>query len=128
MSSPLDSLLSDLLGSNCWMSEDGVTSTCDPKHIFKQFATLLCKVVGFIVNDINIRSSDIVEQLVLLPDMTFEKACQLLDPSDKQNVPKAVALLQSLLQIKHLPISPDPTINQCWDAISFVAEIFGYFL
>jgi hypothetical protein len=80
------------------------------------------------VNDINIRPSEIVEQLVLLSEMTFEKACQLLDPSDKQNVPKAVALLQSLLQIKHLPISPDPTINWRQDAISFVAEIFGYFL
>src|SRR5882762_5358081 len=110
------------------MSEDGVTSTCDPKHIFKQLATLLCKVVVFIVNDINIRASDIVEQLVLLPDMTLEKACQLLDPSDKQNVPKAVALLQSLLQIKQLSKSPDPTINRRRDAISFVAEIFGYFL
>jgi len=80
------------------------------------------------VNDVNIRPSDIVEQLALLPEMTFEKACQLLDPSDKQNVPKAVTLLQSLLQIKHLPTSPDPTINWRRNAISFVAEIFGYFL
>lgn len=80
------------------------------------------------VNDVNIRPSDIVEQLALLPEMTFEKACQLLDPSDKQNVPKAVTLLQSLHQIKHLPTSPDPTINWHRNAISFVAEIFGYFL
>jgi hypothetical protein len=35
MSSPLGHLLCDLLGFNCWTSEDGVTSTCDPKHIFK---------------------------------------------------------------------------------------------
>lgn len=111
-SEPLGNLLSDLLGFNCWTSKDGVISTCDPKHIFKRFATLLCNVSGFMVNDINIRPTDIVEQLALLPDMTFEKACQLLDPSDKQNVPKAVTLLQSLLQIKHLPLSPNPTINQ----------------
>jgi hypothetical protein len=80
------------------------------------------------VNDINIRPSDIVEQLALLPEMTFEKACQLLDPPDKQNVPKAVTLLQSLLQIKHLLTSPDPSINRRQISISFVAEIFGYFL
>lgn len=34
-SSPLGNLLSKLLGFNCWTSEDGVTPTCDPKHIFK---------------------------------------------------------------------------------------------
>jgi rRNA processing protein Gar1 len=128
VSSPLGHLLSSLLGFNCWTSEDGVTYTGDPKHIFKRFSTLLCNVSSFMVKDINIRPSDIVEQLTLLPNMTFEKACQLLDPSDKQNVPKAVSLLQSLLQIKQLPKSPDPTINRHRDAIAFVAEIFGYFL
>jgi len=35
VSSPLANLLSNLLGFNCWTSEDGITSTCDPKHIFK---------------------------------------------------------------------------------------------
>ena len=34
-STPLGILLSELLGLNCYMSKDGVTGTCDPKHIFK---------------------------------------------------------------------------------------------
>jgi hypothetical protein len=33
--SPLGHLLSNFPGFNCWTSEDGITSTCDPKHIFK---------------------------------------------------------------------------------------------
>jgi len=35
--------------------------------------------------------------------MTQDKAYQLLDPADKQNVPKAITLLQSPLQLKDLP-------------------------
>ena len=31
----LGKLLCDLLGFNCFTSKDGVTLTCDPKHIFK---------------------------------------------------------------------------------------------
>ena len=60
--------------------------------------------------------------------MSVEKAHQLLDPSDKQNVPKAVTLVQSLLQLKDLHISPNPTINRCRHAILFVAEMMGYFM
>ena len=38
-STPFGSFLSSLLGLNCY--KYGVTGTCDPKHILKQFATLL---------------------------------------------------------------------------------------
>jgi hypothetical protein len=34
-STSLGSLLSPLLGLNCYTSKDGVTGPCDPKHIFK---------------------------------------------------------------------------------------------
>jgi hypothetical protein len=47
------------------------------------------------INDANIRPSDVVDQLTLLPNISVEKAYQLLDPSDKQNVPKGVTLVQS---------------------------------
>ena len=65
------------------------------------------------INDVNITPSDVVDQLVLLPNMSVEKAHQLLDPSDKQNVHKAVTLVQSLLQVQDLPASLNPTINHC---------------
>ena len=80
------------------------------------------------INDTNIKPSDVVDQLALLPNMSVEKAHQLLDPSDKQNVPKAVTLVQSLLQLKDLHISPNPTINRRRQAILFVAEMMGYFM
>ena len=124
----LSRLLSSLLGLNCHTSKDGITGTCDPKHIFKQFATLLRSTAGFMINDVNITPSDVVDQLVLLPNMSVEKAHQLLDPSDKQNVPKAVTLVQTLLQLQDLHASLNPTINHHQQTIVFVVEMMGHFI
>ena len=127
-STPLGSLLSSLLCLNCYTSKDGTTGTCDPKHIFKWFATLLQSTSGFTVNDANIRPGDNVDQLALLPNMFVDKACQLLDPSDKKNVPKAVTLVQSLFQLKDLSASLNPTVNQHQHAIAFIANMMNYFM
>ena len=125
--SPLGKILSSLFGLNCWTSAEGATSTCDPKHIFKHFATLLQSIVGLMLDDHHVNSQDIIEHLCELPNMTQEKAYQLLDPVDKQNVPKAVTLLQSLLQLKDLPppLLPGPHAKR--HAIIFVADMLGYF-
>jgi hypothetical protein len=80
------------------------------------------------LDDILIRAEDIVELLTQLPYMTLEKAVQLLDCSDKQNVPKAVNSLQSLLKLKGLPASLDPTTEHRRKAIISFAEILGYFV
>ena len=118
--STLGKLLAQLFGLNCYTSVNGVLWTGDPKHILKRFATLLRNNCGFLLDDILIRAEDIVELLTQLPDMTLEKAVQLLDPSDKQNVPKAVNLLQSLLKLKELSAFLDPTVEQRHKAIIFL--------
>jgi hypothetical protein len=111
--SPLGKCVHSLLGMNCFTSEDGQLSTGDPKHIFKRMspsthiyieltspatgdATLLRNSAGIMVGKTNIRPHDIVQHLAVLPDITFEKAKTLLDPADKQNVPKAISLVQHL--------------------------------
>ena len=110
--SALGKLLCNLLGLNFFTSKDGVTPTCDPKHILKQFATLLRCLAGFMINKDHIKPSDVAAHLAELPGITIKDAWQLLDPSDKQNVPKAVTLLQSLLQLKDLSQPLNPTHNQ----------------
>ena len=80
------------------------------------------------LGDNNILPHHITEHLTDLPNMIVEKACQLLDPADKQNVPKAATLLQLLLQLTDLPLSLNPTINVKQCGISFVADMLGYFL
>lgn len=52
----------------------------------------------------------------------------MLDPSDKQNVPKAVSLLQNLANISSLPSSGNPASSNRRESIDFIAEFMGYFL
>ncbi|KAJ7735697.1 hypothetical protein B0H14DRAFT_2639136 [Mycena olivaceomarginata] len=100
--SPLGQIVHSLLGLNCFTSEDGQLSTGDPKHIFKRKkaltcdATLLRNFSGIMVGQTNIRPDDVVKHLAALPDVTLAQARLLLDPADKQNVPKAVSLVESL--------------------------------
>ncbi|KZW01559.1 hypothetical protein EXIGLDRAFT_760768 [Exidia glandulosa HHB12029] len=113
ISSPVGAILAKLPGFNRYASADGLTtSTCDPKHIIKRnvtcgqavsdsnsaigFATLLRSAQGVILFSTNIRPADTLLQLSTLGDMSREAAIQLLDPADKQNVPKAVKLMQCL--------------------------------
>ncbi|KAK7471312.1 hypothetical protein VKT23_002721 [Stygiomarasmius scandens] len=117
-----------LFGLNRWWSKDGVIATCDPKHIFKRFATLLRNFNGIMINDVNINPVDILNNLAELPHLTIEKAKQLLDPADKQNVPKAVMLLQELMHIQDLPNPLVPSAIHKRSIINFVAEFLGYFV
>lgn len=80
------------------------------------------------LGDFFITPNDILEQLLELPKMTREEAIGLLDPQDKQNVPKAVTLLQSLLQLKDLSASLSPTTEHHRQAIIFLTEVLGWFL
>src|ERR1700677_3955499 len=80
------------------------------------------------INRDKIKPSDVAAHLANLPGMTEMNAWQLLDPSDKQNVPKAVTFLQSLLQLKDLPAPLTPSENQKRKALIFAAEMMGFFM
>ncbi|KAF8126233.1 hypothetical protein K438DRAFT_1508813, partial [Mycena galopus ATCC 62051] len=56
-----------------------------------------------------------------------EQAKQLLDPSDKQNVPKAVSLIQRLYSLENLPPPPNPVEFQTRKAITFFARVLSFF-
>ena len=126
--SELRTLLGKLLGLNLFTSHDLITATCDPKHIFKRLATLLRSAGGIQIAEVWINAEDILDALSESSGMTCDQAIQLLDPSDKQNVPKAVHLVQSLLKVKALPLSPNPTVRECQKALVFFANILGYFV
>lgn len=93
------------------------------------FATLIRNPKGIEVFDTTILCHDIYEDLCYLPNMSADEARQLLDPADKQNVPKAVKLIQNLLRLKmpdvRLPSLP-PTLHRR-RIICFLAEVFGLF-
>jgi endonuclease III len=68
-----------------------------------RYATLLRSQCGILINDTNIQVADILHNLIQLPGMSSTMANELLNPADKQNVPKAVNLVHSLVHLKTLP-------------------------
>ncbi|KAI9064240.1 hypothetical protein FKP32DRAFT_1649613 [Trametes sanguinea] len=126
---PLGQLLHGLQGFNCYTGARGLVGTCDPKHVIKRFATLVRNPKGIMIHETLLMSHHVYEHLCRLPGMTAEKAQQLLDPVDKQNVPKAVNLLQSMLKLKDLTCSPAaPSFAHRHHVLSFLAETLGLFL
>ncbi|KAJ6626472.1 hypothetical protein B0H10DRAFT_2185720 [Mycena sp. CBHHK59/15] len=96
--SDLGKILHPLIGLNLLTSIHNILWTGDPKHIWKrQFGTLARNPLGFMIFMMNIKPENIIKHLCELDEMTEDKARQLLDPADKQNVPKAVGLIQQLV-------------------------------
>ncbi|KAJ6561280.1 hypothetical protein B0H10DRAFT_1966595 [Mycena sp. CBHHK59/15] len=92
------------------------------------FGTLARNPLGFMIFMMNIKPENIIKHLCELEDMTEEAARQLLDPADKQNVPKAVGLIQHLNKLQHLPIPRNPTFAHERNTIVFFSEVLGYFV
>ncbi|KAJ7243487.1 hypothetical protein C8J57DRAFT_1556735 [Mycena rebaudengoi] len=113
--SPLGKITHSLLGLNCFTSKDGD-------------ATLLRNSGGIMIGPTNIQPDDIVTHLAALPDVTIKQAKQLLDRSDKQNVPKAVALVQQLYKLQNLPPPINPTDVQTRKAIVFFSKVLSFFV
>ncbi|KAJ3963531.1 hypothetical protein EV361DRAFT_813318 [Lentinula raphanica] len=82
---------------------------------------------GILVKDTVISSQDFCDALVAI-GLTQEEARNLLDPADKQNVPKAVRLLQTLQTLQHLPTPTHPDEKKRRMAINFVVKTLNYFL
>ncbi|KAJ7746768.1 hypothetical protein DFH07DRAFT_1038050, partial [Mycena maculata] len=124
----LGKILAPLLGFNRNTSIHGTVATSDPKHIAKRFATLTRSVLGIVIQDTNIRPTDYVDHLSMLPAMTRQKAGDLLDPGDKQNVPKAINLVEQLHSLQHLPIPRNPTDAHNRNIINFYSTSLSHFI
>jgi len=111
ISSPIGKKLSELPGLNLQTGCHGILGTCDPMHIIKHFATMLRSPKGIQVGDTCITSGDILRALEKLAGMTPEKAALLLNPIDKQNVPKAVNLIQELFYLQDAEIQSVPALR-----------------
>ncbi|KAJ7163663.1 hypothetical protein C8R46DRAFT_1163839 [Mycena filopes] len=127
--SELGKKLLKLDGLNLLTSTIGeIVGTGDPKHVWKRFGTLLRNPAGVMIFETHILPADIVTHLSELEEMSKEKASQLLDPADKQNVPKAVSLIQHLKNLQNLPIPRNPTLAHQRNTIVFFSEVLGYFV
>ncbi|KAG5634291.1 hypothetical protein H0H81_002523, partial [Sphagnurus paluster] len=95
--------LYNLPGINCMTGPYGILGTCDPKHILKRFATMLRSPKGTQIGDSGYGIHDVLEALRSIPSLTDQQAKELLNLMDKQNVPKAVYLLQCLAELPQEP-------------------------
>ncbi|KAF7346728.1 hypothetical protein MSAN_01811100 [Mycena sanguinolenta] len=77
--------------------------------MFIGFPTLRWNDLGIILGDTNIRPPDIVKHLSDHDDLSVDTAIGLLDPLDKQNVPRAVTLIQRFNSLEGLPACTNPT-------------------
>ncbi|PPQ83800.1 hypothetical protein CVT24_007319, partial [Panaeolus cyanescens] len=133
---PQDSLTGRLLhslpGLNCYTGENLLLGSCDPKHIFKRFATSLRSATGFMVYTTMINPSHVLEALTVIGGMTIEKAKLMLNPSDKQNVPVAVNLIQNLVHLKMNPrltsVDVAPQVQARTKCVIFIATVFSFFI
>ena len=126
--SELGRKLYKLAGLNCKTGLNGLTTTCDPKHIVKRFATMIRSPSGVQVGKTHISRKDILDALNQLENMTPEQAEILLNPADKQNVPKAVNLLQSLFDLSGKKIQATPALVQRVRQIVFLVDVLSHFL
>ncbi|KAJ7780882.1 hypothetical protein B0H14DRAFT_2310240, partial [Mycena olivaceomarginata] len=60
--------------------------------------------------------------------ITIEKAKGLLDPLDKQNVPKVITMVQEMHTLWDLPMPENPSEGKTRHAINFYAEFMGYLI
>jgi len=80
------------------------------------------------VHDTFITATDVIKQLTGLPDMSAEDANSLLNPTDRQNVPKAASLIQHLQLVHDLPLLAHPGEQNSRDKLNFMSKMLGYFI
>ncbi|KAG8697056.1 hypothetical protein FRC08_006762 [Ceratobasidium sp. 394] len=100
----------DLLNLMC--GEDEITHDGDFKHEEKRLALALCSGDGVFVKRTHLSPMVIKQYLQHLPDMTPSRLDSLFNTSDRQDVPKAHALLKAIYDASRLPEIYSKTENQ----------------
>ena len=127
--SDLEKLLYQLPGFNCVVGRHGLLTTCDPKHIIKRFATMIRSSLGILIGNTALHFDDFLFTLTLMDKLSDKQACELLNPADKQNVPKAVNLIQTLNEQSDLtPDDANPTRLSRLNRVNLFAIILSKFL
>jgi len=126
--SSMGQIIYQLSGMNCRTGANGLLTTCDPKHIIKRFATMIRSPSGIQIGESHISTGMIRDALLQLDSMPPQKVDQLLHPADKQNVPKAVNLLQSLHDLREKEHTLNPSIKHRIRQVVFLSKALGFFL
>ncbi|KAI0066999.1 hypothetical protein BV25DRAFT_1897244 [Artomyces pyxidatus] len=126
--SELGQILYKLQGLNRETGPYGIIGTCDPKHVIKRFATLLRSPSGILIHGTIITPTHVLANLAALPHMSKVSANELMNPADKQNVPKAVNLVQELNRLDSLGEPANPSELHRREVTVFLAKTLDYFV
>ncbi|KAJ7724821.1 hypothetical protein DFH07DRAFT_758857 [Mycena maculata] len=122
--SELWEFLGTLQGLNLQCDAKGRVADKDPKHLFKRLCTLLRSVEGILIGDVVLNRVMFAQHLLRIEGVTLEAINNLIDPSDHQNVPKAVELLEAIIRLYSEPVTDlDPTMLKGHKAIGLLAEV-----
>ena len=92
------------------------------------FATLLQSREGLLVHTTVVNKNHLCSHLIQLEGISEKIVDSLVDPADKQNVPKAVALIQHLGQLRDLNTSSyTPSQLEEHHALTTLAEVLNSF-
>ncbi|KAF8324358.1 uncharacterized protein EI90DRAFT_3146928 [Cantharellus anzutake] len=105
--SPIYPLLSPLPLFNHLVGKHDITCDKDYKHLFKRLCTLTLRPAGFNVFD-TIITLQILEKHLHQNGLSFTTIRALLNPADKQDVPKAIELLKAIWELPLITDDKDP--------------------
>ena len=101
----------------------------EPDERFSGFATLLRAHKGILIGTAVVNKNHLRSHLVELSHVNPSSVESLVDPADKQNVPKAVALIQALDQLNSLDTrSYDPSRMNEHCSLTVIGEVFFAFV
>ncbi|KAG1782210.1 hypothetical protein EV702DRAFT_1240022 [Suillus placidus] len=101
--SELYGILGNMPGLNTMTGDAEVTLDFDFKHIFKRFCTLIRSPAGIVLNNGRmINSMMLARYLVWLPAYDETSVIKLLHPDDPQDVPRAIELMQAIVDFSKL--------------------------
>ncbi|KAJ7911780.1 hypothetical protein B0H13DRAFT_2479992 [Mycena leptocephala] len=98
--SPIFGTLAGMAGLNIFTGLHSITLDFDYKHIFKRLCTLIRSAAGMaLCNGRIINPAVLTRFLARLPDQSDESVRKILFPDDPQDVPRAVELMESIIEI-----------------------------
>ncbi|KAK6992977.1 hypothetical protein R3P38DRAFT_3078646 [Favolaschia claudopus] len=119
--------LSNLLGLNLFTGPCRILITFDWRHIIKRHCTLLRHVLGIALDNGRVVGPvSLTRCLLLLPDQDAASVNLLLNPDDPQDVPTAIELLETIVQLRQsraefdVPAS-EVNLNSDLDAIDLLS-------
>jgi len=130
-----------LIGLNLFTGKGGIHMDYDLKHLLKRksvvlarafvihispgFCTLLCSVQGLTVNNVCINHTLLETWLIKLPDHTPQSIQALINPNDKQDVPRAIELLTAVISLRDASTAGfSPSDWKVREALVLTRELF----